>query len=95
LKDYKFVSIGGIDYVAGSILIIIGILVYIAFNSKAKKKAKYYKSKQLEQYNKNNKTNISDYKKTNLYLPFFEKIKFLAPSMISVTCVFVGLSLII
>ena len=66
----SFVSLGGVDYLIGSLFILLGILVFVMFQNKAKIKSKKYKEEQLKIYNKNRKTKISDYKKTSLYLPF-------------------------
>lgn len=65
-----FVSMGGIDYIIGALLIIIGITIFVLFNKKAKINAQIYKNKQLEQYNKNRNSKVTDYNRTKLFLPF-------------------------
>lgn len=91
----SFTSMGGIDYIIGSIFIVLGILVYFAFQRKSKAKYEAYKKSQLDLYNKNRGTKVSDYSRTSLYVPFWDKAKFTAPVMISLLFVIVGLFWII
>lgn len=90
-----FVSMGGIDYIIGALLIIIGITIFVLFNKKAKINAQIYKNKQLEQYNKNRNSKVTDYNRTKLFLPFWEKTKFVTPIMLTITFIFVGVTWII
>ena len=69
-KHTSFVSMGGIDYLIGTLLILLGITIFILFNKKAKVNMLKYKEQQLAEYNKNKKTRITDYSRTRLYLPF-------------------------
>ena len=94
-KGTSFQSLGGIDYLMGSLLILIGILIFVLFHRKARQKMEEYKKEQLKVYNKNRKTNVQDYSKTSLYVPFWPKAKYSAPVMCLVLFVFVGLSWII
>lgn len=80
-----FISNGSADYLIGAIFTLLSILC-ILFISRAKRKMLEYKKKQLKQYNKNrpNKRDVTDYDKTRLFLPFWEKAKFFAPVFFAV-----------
>ena len=91
----SFVSQGGIDYLVGALFILLGIMVFILFQKKAKNKYEKYKQDQLDLYNKNRGTKVTDYKKTTLYVPFFEKAKFTAPIMFTILFITIGLLFII
>lgn len=91
----SFTSLGGVDYIIGSIFILFGILIYFAFHKKAQRNHENYKQRQLEIYNKNRGTNVSDYSKTNLYIPFWQKAKLTAPIMLCLLFVIVGVFWII
>lgn len=80
-----FVSNGYADYLIGALFVLLCILC-ILFISKAKRRMLEYKQKQLKQYNKNrpHKREVTDYNKTRLFLPFWEKVKFFAPIFFAV-----------
>ncbi len=89
-RSTSFQSMGGVDYIIGALFILIGILIYVLFQKKAKLRANNYKKEQLEQYNKNRGTKVTDYNRTKLYLPFWEKVKYVSPIMLTVTFILVG-----
>ena len=68
-KKSNFVSMGGIDYLVGALLILLGITIFVLFQKKATKKLKAYKQEQLDLYNKNRGTNVRNYEDTKLYVP--------------------------
>ena len=90
-----FVSMGGVDYIIGTLFILIGLLIYIVFQKKSIKNIKDFKKRQLDQYNKNKKTKVTDYNKTKLFLPFGERVKTSSPVMLFALFVIIGLSWII
>ncbi|NQZ66139.1 MAG: hypothetical protein HRT99_02925 [Mycoplasmatales bacterium] len=89
-ESTSFQSMGGVDYIIGTLFILIGLVIYVLFQKKAKIRAEKYKQEQLVEYNKNRGTNVSDYKKTRLYLPFWEKVKFVTPIMLTITFILIG-----
>ena len=91
----SFTSLGGVDYIIGTVFILFGLLIYVLFQRKAKEKYEQYKKDQLALYNKNRGTNVKDYNKTNLYVPFWEKAKFSAPIMLTMLFIMVGVFWII
>lgn len=90
-----FSSMGGVDYIIGAMLIILGFLVFFAFNNKAKRKIKEYKQLQLDVYNKNRGTKITDYNNTNLFLPPMVKFETSAPILLMILFVAMGVFWII
>lgn len=93
-KESNFVSMGGIDYLIGALLILLGITVFLLFQKKAKRNLINYKKEQLEVYNKNRNTNVSNYDSTKLFVPVWQKIKFSAPILFTFLFIIVGLSFI-
>lgn len=76
----SFISNGAADYLLGAIFVLLSIIC-VLFISKAKRNMLSYKQKQLKEYNKNrpHKRDETNYDKTRLFLPFWERIKFFAP----------------
>ncbi|MCR8612889.1 MAG: hypothetical protein NC236_00180 [Mycoplasma sp.] len=93
-KNY-FISLGGIDYIFAGVLILIGIFVLVFFQKKARHNTDLYKKRQLEEYNKKRKIKETDYDKTGLYLPMWERAKRNAPFMIFATFIIIGVIWII
>ena len=91
----SFVDQGGIDYMLGALFILLGIGIFLVFNKKAKTKMLDYKKRQLEEYNKNRGTKVTDYSNTRLYLPFWERAKFITPIMLTALFVMVGIFFIV
>ena len=93
-KKSNFVSMGGIDYLIGALLILLGITVFFLFQKKAKRNLAIYKQKQLDVYNKNRNTKVTNYNTTKLFVPVWQKIKFSAPVLFTALLIIVGLSFI-
>ena len=93
-KKSNFVSMGGVDYLVGALLILLGIAIFLLFQKKATAKMNKYKQEQLDLYNKNRGTNVKDYEDTKLFVPVWEKFKFSAPIMLTVLFIIVGFSFI-
>lgn len=89
----SFKSLGTYNYLIGSIFILLAIGAAL-FIKKAQLKAKDYKKKQLIKYNKNRpqQRDATNYKKTGLYLPFWEKVKLSAPIMFTILFVIMGIT---
>lgn len=84
-QETTFQSQGGIDYLIGALFVLLA-LSSLLFIRKAKQRAEEYKKRQLKEYNKNRPTQRpeTDYSRTRLYLPMFERMKFSAPIMLAV-----------
>ena len=93
-KKSNFVSMGGVDYLIGALLILIGITIYLLFQKKAKINLANYKKEQLEVYNKNRNLNVLNYESTKLFVPVWQKIKFSAPILFTFLFIIIGLSFI-
>lgn len=91
----SFTSLGGVDYIIGTLFILIGLLIFVLFQRKTKVKLEQYKKDQLFLYNKKRNIKISDYQKTSLYVPFWEKAKSSTPIMLTILFITVGLFWII
>lgn len=94
-ETQTFKSMGGVDYIIGSLFILIGLLIYVLFNRKSKTRLAEYKKEQLALYNKNRRTNVSDYSRTGLYVPFWERVKHSSPIMLTVLFILMGITWIV
>lgn len=83
-----------VGYSFGTIFIILG-LVILTFIPRAKRNASIYRKRQLEEYNKQNKSQITDYKKTKMFLPPWERTKYFAPTFFGVLFIFVGIAFMV
>lgn len=79
-----------ISYTFGSLFVALGILLFFRYPN-AKKRRDNYRKRQLIEYHKNNpkKTHLR-YEQTSLYLPFWEKVKFMAPVFFGVLLICIG-----
>ena len=89
ISKYVF-SYPWISYAFGSLFVVLGILLFFRYPS-VKLKRDNYRKRQLIEYQKNNpkKTHLR-YEQTNLYLPFWEKVKFMAPVFFGVLFICIG-----
>ena len=90
-KSNSFVSLGGVDYLMGALFILLGILIFVLYYKKSKLKYDNYKKEQLALYNKNKGTKITDYKKTKLYVPFWNVAKASTPVMSTALFIMMGI----
>lgn len=92
-QETTFQSQGGIDYLIGALFVLLALSALL-FVRKAKQGAEDYKKRQLKEYNKNrpNQRPVTDYSKTRLYLPMFERMKFSAPIMMAILFAAVALA---
>lgn len=91
-----FEPIGDYSYLIGAIFLLLAIASAL-FIKKAQQNAEDYKKRQLIKYNENrpNQRPATDYRKTKLFLPFWEKVKLSAPIMFLIVFLIVGITFIV
>lgn len=90
----SFVSLGGWDYVIGSIFFVLAI-VSISFHTKFKRDIQRYKDKQLEEYKKDNNRNNITYQQAGLYLPWSKQMKAFAPIFFFLLFTLIGIAFMV
>ncbi len=91
IESTPFYQSGNLDYVFGALFIVLGI-VLIFFYPRSKANAKKYKQRQLEEYKKQNPKASSDYEKTGMFLPPWERTKMFAPLFFSAVFIIIGIA---
>lgn len=83
-----------VGYSFGSIFIALGIAV-LFYAPRAGRKARAYKARQLELYNEQHHRKETNYKKTGMYLPVWERVKQMAPVFFGVLFIIIGIAWIV
>lgn len=84
-----------VGYTFGSLLLVIGIAFFFLYNKRFQQRKEAYKKEQLAEYNKKYNKKETNYSRTGMYLPAWEKAKASFPAMIAVTLGFVGVAWIV
>lgn len=86
-----FKSQGNFDYIAGAFFLVMALLAAL-YIKRAKRNLDRYKNDQLVAYNENHSKHASRYEDTSLYIPFWERMKSIAPVMFLLLFVFIAIT---